>query len=180
MTPRRPRFCILLTLASCAIGCATAQPSSSGSVKVWPASAGQLEHQDFEAHLVSASHDEVAAMLGPPFATAPELAVVLTLVKNRTRADPVRVDPATVRLKLKSGEVLTPLPRGVVQNLAEGMNCRMPNPALLGPLEAKKGEARAAAAVFKLPPGADASSAEAEMQVDLGADGQHPVTSRLF
>jgi hypothetical protein len=143
-------------------------------------SSGQLDHQDFEAHLGSANPTEVAAMLGPPLARSPELTVVLMLVKNRSRPTPVRVDPGTVRLKLKSGEVLTPLSRVVVENVAQGMNSRIPNPYFLGPLEAKKGEARAAAAVFKLPEGADTSSAEAEMQVDLGADGQHPVTSRLF
>jgi hypothetical protein len=141
--------------------------------------AGNSGREDFEVRLVSAPPDEVAALLSPQVASSPELTVVLVHVKNRSRPVPVRVDPATIRLKPKSGEILSPLSRVVVESLNEGLGFRMLIP-YLNPVEAKQGEARTGVAVFKLPPGADTSSAEAEIQVDLGAEGQCPVTSRLF
>jgi hypothetical protein len=161
------------------LGCATARNSTT-SAKSWPISSGQLDRGDFEAHLGSSHPGEVAELLGPQLAQAPDLTVVVTLIKNRSRQTPVRVDPATVRLKLKSGETLTPLTREQVRAWAEATGSTVPSLAVLDPIEAKSGEALAAAAVFKLPAGADTTSAEAEMKVDLGAEGHVPVTSRLF
>jgi hypothetical protein len=143
-------------------------------------SSGQLDRGDFEAHLGSSNPAEVAQLLGPQLARAPDLTIVVTLVKNRSRETPVRVDPATVRLKLKSGQTLTPLTRDQVRSWAESTGSTVASYAVLDPIEVKKGDALAAAAVFRLPAGADSSSAEAEMKVDLGAEGQLAVTSRLF
>lgn len=178
---RRGRFmaCALLLACSCNLGCSGTQIASTAA-KNWPASSGQLDRGDFEAHLGSPDPAEIAQLLGPQLARAPDLAVVLALVKNRGRASPVRVDPATVRLRLRSGETLVPLTRDEVTRWAAATGSTVRSYAIFDPIEVNKNEARAAAAVFRLPTGGDASSVEAQMTIDLGSDGQVSVTSRLF
>lgn len=171
---------LLSALVACAPGCASApvQPSKAWS---WPSSSGQVDRGEWEAHLGSSQPDEVARLLGPQLARQPDLTVILGLVKNRSRETPVRVDPATFRLTLKNGEVLKPLTVEEVKRWAAVTGSTIPFLTALEAGEVRKGEALATAAVFRLPAGADASSAEVEMRVEPGPpEGAVPVRSRLF
>ena len=155
-------------------------PCLAGTAKSWPEFEGTVERLHWMAQLSSMPPWRITEEFGPELAQAPDLTVVSTFAQNRTRALPVRVDPATVRLKLKSGQALTPLTPEEVRRWAQAAGATIPNVQILEPIEAKTGERRFAAAVFRLPPGAETSSAEAEMVVDLGPDGKIPVKARFF
>ena len=147
----------------------------------YPVNTGGVDRPDFKAHLGCASAKEVASWLGPKMVRLRELAVILPLVVNRDHAEPLRVSPATVHLKLASGEILDALSPEEVAAWARKVGVpKLPHPEVLTGIEVKKGEAGGFAAVFRLPKGANASRVEAEMRLSLGADEALQVKTTLY
>lgn len=148
----------------------------------YPANTGGVSRPDLEAHLGSATAKEVSALLGPKMVSARGLVLILALVRNKNRSEPLHVNPSSVHLKLQSGETLNALPPEEVSAWARELGAsKIPQPDLLKGFEVKKGEAVVAlAAAFRLPKGVDARRVEAEMTLELGTEATLQVKSTLF
>jgi hypothetical protein len=66
---------------------------------------GGVNRPDLEAHLGSAAAKEVGVSLGPKMVSARGLVVILALVTNKNRSEPLHVSPSSAHLKLPSGEI---------------------------------------------------------------------------
>ncbi len=148
----------------------------------YPVNTGGVSRPDLEAHLGSATAKEVAACLGPKMVSARGLVLILALVTNKNRSEPLRVSPSSVHLKLQSGEILNALTSEEVSAWARDLGAsKIPQPDLLQGFEVKKGESAVAlVAAFRLPKGVDAKRVEAEMTLELGTEGTLQVKSTLF
>ena len=143
---------------------------------------GGVNRPDLEAHLGGATAKEVATLLGPRMVSAKGLVLILALVTNKNRSEPLRVSPSSVHLNLQSGEILNALSLEEVSAWARDLGVsKIPQPDLLRGYEIKKGESVVAlAAAFRLPKGVEAKRVEAEMVLDLGKEGTLQVKSTLF
>jgi hypothetical protein len=143
---------------------------------------GGINRPDLKAHLGSATAREVAACLGPKMVSARGLVLILALVTNKNRSEPLRVSPSSVHLKLQSGETLSALSPEEVSAWARDLGAsKIPQADLLRGFEIKKGESVVAlAAAFRLPKEADTKQVEAEMTLELGKEGTLQVKSTLF
>ena len=148
----------------------------------YPASTGGVSRPDLEAHLGSATAKEVAALLGPKMVSAKGLVLILALVTNKNRAEPLRVIPSSVHLDLPSGENVKALSFDEVSAWAHDRGgSEIPQPDVFRGYEINKGESVVAlAAAFRLPKGVEAKRVEAEMTIDLGSEGTLKVKSTLF
>ena len=172
-------------LVAVVLGCATGSSSPAvpgGShARTWAGGSGQLDRTEFEAHAGSASLAEVAQVLGPEMAARPEVGVLMALVKNRTREQPIRVDPSTLRVRLRSGAELRPLSVEEVRAWArESGSSKVPGDAGFRPVDVPMAGAWATAAVFRFPVDADTREIDVSFVLDLGPGDQAQVTSRLF
>lgn len=142
---------------------------------------GGVDRTDFEAHLASATPKEVAASIGPKMISARGLVLILALVTNKNRSEPLRVSPSSVHLKLQSGAILNALSPEEVSAWARDRGVsKIPQPDLLQGFEVKKGESVVALAVaFRLPKGVEANRVEAEMTLALGKEGTLQIKSTL-
>jgi hypothetical protein len=151
-----------------------------------------FEREDLETHVGPASPGEVAGLFGQEFASLPRLGVVLVLVKNKRRAEPIVVSRQTVRLTLPDGRVLKALgPSEIMSWFKEvygSMLEKSPKNVIFGRysnaeyetyekgvLTISEGEARGAAMVFRFPEKVAPGRFTVEYVLDLGKDGQVPV-----
>lgn len=150
--------------------------------RYYPVNTGGVNRPDLEAHLGSATAREVAASLGSKMVSAKGLVLILALVTNKNRSEPLRVSPSSVHLKLPSGEILNALTPEEVAAWARDVGVtKIPQPDLLKGLEVKKGEAIVAlAAAFRLPNGVEVKRVQAEMTLDLGKEETLQVKSTLW
>jgi hypothetical protein len=150
--------------------------------RYYPVNAGGVNRPDLEAHLGSATAREVAASLGSKMVSARGLVLILALVTNKNRSEPMRVSPSSIHLKLPSGETLNALSPEEVAVWARDVGVsNIPQPDLLKGFEVKKGEALVAlAAAFRLPNGVEVKRVEAEMTLDLGKQETLQVKSTLW
>lgn len=159
-------------------------PSSAQKEKFtyYAVNTGGVDRPDLEAHLGSATAKEVAASLGPKMVSAKGLVLILALVTNKNRSEPLRVSPSSVHLKLQSGQILNALSLEEVSAWARDLGVsKIAQPDLLKGFEIKKGESVVAlVAAFRLPKGVEAKRIEAEMTLELGKDGTLQVKSTLF
>ena len=148
----------------------------------YPVNTGGVSRPDLEAHLGSATAREVAECLGSKMISARGLVLILALVTNKNRSEPLRVIPSSVRLRLPSGEILDALsPEDVAAWARDVGVSKISQPDLLKGLEVKKGEAVVAlAAAFRLPNRVEAKRVEAEMTLELGKEETLKVKSTLW
>lgn len=150
--------------------------------RYYPVNTGGVNRPDLEAHLGSATAREVAASLGSKMVSARGLVLILALVTNKNRSEPLRVRPSSVHLKLPSGEILNALSPEEVAVWARDVGVsKIPQLDLLKGFEVKKGEAIVAlAAAFRLPNKVEVKRVEAEMTLDLGKEETLQVKSTLW
>jgi hypothetical protein len=150
--------------------------------RYYPVNMGGVNRPDLEAHLGSATAREIAASLGSKMVSARGLVLILALVTNKNRSEPLRVSPSSVHLKLPSGEILNALSPEEVAVWARDVGVsKIPQPDLLKGFEVKKGEAIVAlAAAFRLPNRVEVKRVEAEMTLDLGKEETLQVKSTLW
>lgn len=174
---------VRLSLSIC-LAVVVSSPSSAQKEKFtyYAVNTGGVNRPDLEAHLGSATAREVAAILGPKMVSAGRLVLILALVTNKNRSEPLRVRPSSVHLKLPSGEILNALsPEEVATWGREVGVSKIPQPDLLKGFEVKKGEAIVAvAAAFRLPNRVEAKRVEAEMTLELGKEETLQVKSTLW
>lgn len=174
---------VRLSLSIC-LAVVVSSPLSAQKEKFtyYPVNTGGVNRPDLEAHLGSATAREVAATLGPKMVSASRLVLILALVTNKNRSEPLRVRPSSVHLKLPSGEILNALSPEEVAAWGRDVGVsKIPQPDLLKGLEVKKGEAMVAlVAAFRLPNRVEAKRVEAEMTLELGKEETLQVKSTLW
>jgi hypothetical protein len=188
--------CDFISAVSCMMGTATrislsicltvvvSSPLSAQKEKFtyYPVNTGGVNRPDLEAHLGSATAREVAASLGSKMVSARRLVLILVLVTNKNRSEPLHVSPSSVHLKLPSGEILNALSPEEVAAWARDVGVsKIPQPDLLKGFEVKKGEAIVAlAAAFRLPNRVEVNRVQAEMTLELGKEETLQVKSTLW
>lgn len=149
-----------------------------------------FERSDIRSSIDPALPDEVTRMFGPKFASLSRLGVILILVENKSRENPILVSRSSVRLTLPDGQVLKPLEpsemtawlreiQGSTEDIFENLPKEYKMEYEKGLTRVFKGEPQGIVVVFRFPQGTPSGEFSVEYVLDLGTEGQIPVKQKV-
>lgn len=149
-----------------------------------------FERGDLKTMISPASPEQVTRTFGTEFASLPRLGVLLVLVNNKGRPNPIAVSRQSIRLILPDGRVLKPLePSELIAwfeeaygSAARGRGAMLGEEARMntekGVLRVLIGDPQGAITVFRFPQGVLSGTFPVEYVLDLGAGEQVAVKQR--